>query len=307
MALTRLGMTRSYRGTIPESLRGHMASKGKRRGGTSVLSRQKPKKARGKRSDWQRRLRVGLIALAVILVAAAGTWFLTRQPATPRDSFQWKVTLKMDGDQPLPTSAAEEILAVVRKNLGQGTNADLRRAARLAQKTDSYATVNLVRTGDETVVVQVKPREALLCIEADKLRLVGVDGAVYGAAISPEVCPGPVLKGVFSEGRSKYTMREDVTLATDEEEQAIIREALDLVRLAAAQKLTITSIDHRRYRGFTIALKDRDLEVAIGRAPFTGKLHKLDEILGKLAEKGEQAMRVELDYQGKAFIKLKKM
>lgn len=284
-----------------------MASKGKRRGGLSVLSRQKPKKARGKRSDWQRRLQIGAVLALALAVIGGGIWAFTRPTGASRSQTSWKVTLKMAGDAPLSPAAAEDILAVVRKNLGQGTKTDLRRAARLAQQTESFAVVHLVRTGNTGVLVQIKPRQALLCIEADKLRLVGADGAVYGAALSPEVCPGPILRGVFSEGRGKFVLHDDVSLKLDEEEQGIVREALDLVQLAAGEKLAIASLEHRRYRGFTIALKDRELEVAIGRAPFAGKLHKLDEILGKLSEKGEQAMRVELDYQGKAFIKLKKM
>ena len=67
-------------------------------------------------------------------------------------------------------------------------------------------------------------------------------------------------------------------------------------------------MSYRRFRGFFVILEAQETRFQVpGRAPFAGKLDKLQGILSKLDAKGEVAQRVELDYQGKAFIKLKKM
>ena len=58
---------------------------------------------------------------------------------------------------------------------------------------------------------------------------------------------------------------------------------------------------------FFVVMKDNEAEVALGRPPFAEKLVKLGELINKLSKKGDVASRIELDYQGKAFIKLKKM
>jgi len=45
----------------------------------------------------------------------------------------------------------------------------------------------------------------------------------------------------------------------------------------------------------------------LGQSPFGPHLDRLDKIMAKLKSKNQIAERIELDYQGKAFIKLKKM
>lgn len=279
-----------------------------KRSGTSVLSRQKLKTSRSRVAVALKRRRFLIIGVVLILAIGVGVFISKRQarpiPHAPQD---WHVTLKTPGDEPLADKAAEQVIATVKRNLGDGSKADLRRAARLAQQTDSYATVHILRTGETGVVIEVMPRQPLLCVEADHLRYVAIDGAIYGALDTPEACPGPVLKGVFPESRMRFPQSEQQTLTLDPEEQAIIHEAVELVQLLKAQSFQVAGLEHRRYRGFFVKLKDGDLEIAVGRTPFVGKLTKLTGILDKLQQKGEQASRIELDYQGKAFIKLKKM
>ena len=69
----------------------------------------------------------------------------------------------------------------------------------------------------------------------------------------------------------------------------------------------IKSIEFKRFRGFFVVLQTSETEVALGRSPFSGKLVRLHEILKRLEKTSSTAARIELDYQGKAFIKEKKL
>jgi hypothetical protein len=51
---------------------------------------------------------------------------------------------------------------------------------------------------------------------------------------------------------------------------------------------------------------DDDTEIVIGLQPFAYKLKKLQNILDGLRRDGIVASRIELDYEGKAFIKERK-
>lgn len=286
-----------------------MARKGRGKG--SVLSRQKPKKARRKGAPlplWRK----ALLGLAGVLIIAGvyGVWSWSKRLSGPSDKApDWTVTLKVDGEQPLPDKAADAILAAVKKHIGKGTRDDLRRAAKAAQQTEAYARIHVLKLASGEVVVNVRPRTPLLCLEADKLRLVSADGSVFGTPDGgrADACPGPVLKGLFEQGRTRFTLKEDFTLALDADETTALKEGLELLDGAKAQGLKLGAIEFRKFRGFFVTLQGNETEVAVGRAPFPGKLQKLQGILQKLSEKGEVAVRIELDYQGKAFIKLKKM
>lgn len=285
-------------------------TRGRKRGGASVLSRQKLKKTRSRLGAAFKTRRLVLGIVTFILAMAAGFYLSTQPKVTRKDVGAWQITLKSEDAVPLSDAAANQVLATVRKHLGSGSQAELRRAARSAQQTDSYAAVHVMRTGQRAVTVQVRSRVPLFCAEADRLRFVSAEGSLYGTPEGPEICPGPVLRGLFANDRSRFTMGDDLTVALDETEQSTVREAMELLRLAGVQNLKVIGLESRRYRGFFLTVASsggHEVEVAVGRTPFAPTLAKLSGILDKLSEKGEVAQRVELDYQGKTFIKLKKM
>lgn len=279
---------------------------------SSVLKRQKPK--RGKRRTFGQKLRLYGTALTLVLALAGISYGVYRFKtqgvfvADRPDRIDWKVSIRAAEDQSLPSPAMEDITQTVKRLAGDGSKKSLSRAAEAVQKLDSYAQVSLVKLSPTELAVHVKRRTPAFCVQADKLRFVATDAVVYGSPdpANPNACPGPTLTGLFDEHR-KYTVKGDFTIALDNDERVILREALELLRLAKEKKQSFSQLSYRRFRGFFVTLSGSGAEVAMGRAPFSGKLDKLTGILTKLQAKGQVAERIELDYQGKAFIKSKKM
>lgn len=279
---------------------------------SSVLTRQKPK--RGRRRPLAQSLKLyGVVVLSAVVLGAIGFGvfrlktqglFVSDRP----DKIDWKVTIKAADDQALPSQALEDIVATVKKLAGDGSKRSLNRAAESVQKLDSYAQVSLIKLAPNELAVHVRRRTPAFCVQADRLRFVATDAVVYGTPdpSKADACPGPVLTGVFDDQR-RFTVKSDLTLALEGEERQVLREALELFKLSREKKQAFTQVGYRRYRGFFVTLAGSGAEVAVGRAPFAGKLDKLTGILTKLEAKGHVAERIELDYQGKAFIKSKKM
>ncbi len=278
----------------------------------SVLKRQKPKRAR--KRPLGERLRIYATVAGVCLALAGvsyGVYHLKTQGvfvADRPDQIDWKVSIKTAEDHALSTQAVEDVTATIRKLAGDGSKKSLGRAAEAVQKLDSYAQVSLLKLAPDELAVHVRRRTPVLCVHADQVRFVAEGGVVYGTPdpAKADACPGPVLSGVFDDLR-KFTVRNDFTVALEADERVILKEAIDLLRLSREKKLVFAAMGYRRFRGFFVTLADSNAEVAIGRGPFTGKLDKLTGILTKLEGKGLVAERIELDYQGKAFIKSRKM
>lgn len=282
----------------------------KRKKKSSVLTRQKPK--RGRKRPLAERLKLyGTVAAAVVAIAVGAFAIYSFKTeglfvADRPDRIDWRVSIKTNDADSLPEKAVEDIVATVKKLAGDGSKKSLARAAEAVQKLDSYAQVSLLKLAPSELAVHVKRRTPALCVSADRLRFVAADGVVYGAPDNAEACPGPTVTGIFDE-RRKFTLKSDYTLQLEADERTILREAVELYRLAKEKHQAFAQVDYRRYRGFFVTLQGSGAGVAIGRAPFSGKLDKLSTILSKLEAKGQVAERIELDYQGKAFIKSKKM
>ncbi len=279
---------------------------------SSVLMRQKPKRGRKRSLAESLKLYAAIVLAAAILGGVGyGVYRFKTQGvfvADRPDRIDWKVSIKAAEDQALPTQAMEDIVATVKKLAGDGSKRSLNRAAESVQKLDSYAQVSLIKLAPNELAVHVRRRTPAFCVQADRIRFVATDAVIYGTPdpAKADACPGPLLTGVFDDQR-KFLVKSDLTLALEGEERQILREALELLKLSREKNQTFTQLSYRRYRGFFVTLAGSGAEVAVGRAPFAGKLDKLTGILTKLEAKGHVAERIELDYQGKAFIKSKKM
>ena len=150
------------------------------------------------------------------------------------------------------------------------------------------------------------PRASRLCVEADQIRYIGTDGAIYGSPNPSESCPGPILRGVFETGR-KYQFNRDATLTLSQEELNIALQSLALMGALETAQLSPSTINYAKFRGFIVTLQGSSTEISLGFPPFEGRLQKLSQLLERIATSGSEALRIELDYQGKAFVKLKKI
>lgn len=292
-------------------------STGRKKSG-SVLARQKPKKARKKaRSTYFKRPFWLLCILCIPLLALGGFWTANLASswfsAWMNKPVGWQITLNIAGEKPLPQEQAVEILNIAKRELQAGTRRDMLRAAREIQQYSSFANVHFMKLSSREMVLHISRREPLLCVEADRLRFLTRAGRIYGVAKryneGQTDCPGPLLTGIFPP-KTTFRKRQDQTLAVSHSEQVAVEEAIELFLMLRPMDIPVSQIRFERVRGFFIhatLAEETQTVVALGRAPFTTKLTKLRDIRASLLEKGDVAERIELDYQGKAFIKLRKM
>jgi len=282
---------------------------------SSVLSRQKTKRAKSDKRRWLRPVAISVTLVAVVAglaygwTQAASLWRASHPIAT----VPWEVEIKLIAGEALAPELASDLLGMAKDGLGDGAPSALRELAEEIQKAGSFSAVHVLRTGPHAAVVQIEPRVPVLCLQLDRLYYVTTEGDAYlpGRNAKIEDCPGPVLTGVLGENDPLPGLAADLALDLKPEARAKLRDAVDLLGHTQTFGLTPARIAFQPYRGYSMtmgaAADGTALEVAIGRAPFADRLAKLKDLLDKLAAKHEQAARIELDYQGKAFIKLKKM
>jgi hypothetical protein len=283
----------------------------------SVLRKQKPKSSKNRRRLSLSKYKLtGALTVAFTLVAvgyfsAKGLWhplFSKYLPSPTIASTQWELVVRSSDDQEISEPSQTLVINAARKNLGGGTHDDLVKTAKAVQKLGAFSDVRVTKISPLKVIVSLIQRQPVFCIEADKIRFVSSLGDIYGQldARSSESCPGPILTGLF-EDRSQFTMGEGQTLIVDDQTKMMLQEALALLQDTKKRSINISKFHVEKFRGFVTELTTQGTEGSLGRAPFVEKLDKLSGILEKLAVRQEQAQRIELDYQGKAFVKLKKM
>jgi hypothetical protein len=222
--------------------------------------------------------------------------------STPRKD--WHVVLKLAGDEALEPPLAQDVLEMAYESLGGGSAEELSETAKFIQNEAAFESVKIIRTKPNQVIVSISRRKGVLCVQADHLRLMTALGSVYGR-VNPEDCPGPIVGGVFANRDHPFILNTDMTVKLRTEERDAIVQAAQLFESAKAQNFEPVALDYQRFRGFSMTLKDSGTEVFVGPYPFEAHLQRLTKILSRLKQKGQVAQRIELDYQGKAFIKLR--
>lgn len=169
------------------------------------------------------------------------------------------------------------------------------------QKKLSAKRVTLVSLGNNTVSIDLEMHKAIAAIEFGKKRLLSDEGKVFGNYIETRDHSLPLIKGIGM--KDKVSLADDQSLVLDEESVQRISEARLLINEGLRYNIHYRAIHLDPYRGFQVLLKDKRIRVEMGRTPFKKRYIKLVKILSNLSRKKVNQARIELDYQGKAFIK----
>jgi hypothetical protein len=189
-------------------------------------------------------------------------------------------------------ASGEMELEQIAKNLHRGTD---------------FERIHVFKSEPQQFIVSLRKRTPVLAIMADRLRFLTKDGVIYGE-VHDNQTPLSMLNGVFSSRASdSFEFGEDGALVTTTAEKVALLEAVELNALANQKNLGVAQIDFQEYRGFILHLTIDSIEVAIGRSPFATRLKRLDSTMNQLKKNGILYSRIELDYDGKAFIKEKKI
>ena len=225
---------------------------------------------------------------------------------------EWTIQMTSPEGNPLGDDIRKEVLKVSAGILKSGSPQELDELARAVEGIGSLERLHVVRPQYATIVISAGIREPVLLVQAGpKIRYLTADGTVYGDATNPATnpsgnVPSILVSGVFDARGTNLQLDRSAKVITTTEEQAILLNALNLWRLCAAQNLAVKVMTYQKFRGFDVRMEDSS-EVVLGTAPFEYKIEKLVGIFTKLRKQGVAASRIELDYDGKAFIKERKL
>lgn len=211
-----------------------------------------------------------------------------------------------------PISASRPIsdkeFARIRKAVDQQMTKDPTQLKKIAAKIQSnglYDEVNVAMTSQQNISVKLHPRVKHACIRHGKnLRFVSRTGTAFGLT---KACSDQItLLGILS-GSDKLlpTKRVATTAAQNQLILQSVKLTEELKALDVLRTQTVRWVPHRGFR-FTAEIRPHKhtLTVDIGQAPFTSNISKLRKLLNR--EELGKIEKIELDYQGKAFIKRKR-
>jgi cell division septal protein FtsQ len=291
----------------------------------SVLEKQRVSKKGAKNSfsghafSWSLAAKSLLIVLSIVLVSALcirafdkakdlASYVNSLIVLSPKD---WRIEVVSGGGSPLPEDVKREVYKVAGRSLKTGSAEDLQRLAKQVESLGMVDGVRVVRPLADTVLLSAELRRpALLVGVGNKTRFMTLDGTVFGDSSdntgNPSAAnPGVIVTGVFDH-RPNPGVDDSMRVITSAEERRHLLDALEVWQRSNESGVETRQISFQKFRGYSISLAD-GTEVVLGIKPFDYKLKKLRGILDGLKKDGITAARIELDYEGKAFIKERKL
>jgi hypothetical protein len=230
---------------------------------------------------------------------------------TPRS---WNVQVRDLSSIPLSDESRREIHRIASKHLKSGHPDELLKIAQATEASGHLEQTKVLRLLSDTIVVTTQSRVPVLIVEVgSKKRYLTAEGTIYGevSSLPADSDEGRevsvLLTGVF-DNRSEPPIGFDDNgrLRTTNDEKKILIDALNVLRISKNASFKITKINYQTFRGFLVTLED-STEIVLGFSPFDYKINKLTGILSKIKSQGIIAARIEIDYEGKAFIKERKL
>ena len=224
---------------------------------------------------------------------------------------EWRIDVLSSGGAPLPEDVRREVYKIASKQLRQGSPAELSTLAKQVEGLGMLDGVKVIRPLADTVILSAEIRRpALLVSVGAKTRFLSLDGTVFGDSADNSgnpsgSLPTVLVTGIF-DGRPNPAVDSSLRIIVTPEERRHLSEAIEIWQRSVESGVDVRSVGFQKFRGYAITLND-ETEIVIGIKPFDYKLKKLRGILDGLKKDGVVASRIELDYEGKAFIKERKL
>ena len=328
MAFTPIDLE-TRRGVNPKGAGRHMFFSRKNQKTTkstshSVLKGQRPRKrtpgdmANASRS---RKMPLNLGRIATVAMVAVGIYFLIKMVVNHRndiDAFAslWPqnptVTVESNDGTIFDEKTTKAIFDVVSKEMKIGSIVRFSAMGEALESLGTLENISIIRPQRGLLMIRAGLRKPLLLVSVgDHLRYLTIDGTVFGDANDGRPLPGQnrptvTLSGLFEERGTNFVFDASSRLMVSAAERALLVQAIALYESVSRDQLSLTGISYQRFRGFTLKTTDNS-EIVLGNTPFEHKLQKLKAIRDKLSSSGVTALRIELDYDGKAFVKERKL
>jgi cell division septal protein FtsQ len=154
------------------------------------------------------------------------------------------------------------------------------------------------RTFPDQLYIRVSERKPAALINLDQLHLVDRNGVIFKKVAHQEGQGLPIVTGIdwgnLMDYKKKYTL--------------LINEALSLLSLFEQKgfhKSYISEININPTLGLKVYTTNNTLQIVMGFAPFHKKCNRLYVIMDDLNNKNLTAQKIDLNYQHKAFVKIK--
>ena len=255
-----------------------------------ALDNQKPKKRKNHIPRNIPHLKKS-ITIAVALGFSTISFFLTFWSKEPRLSDSIKVQFIEERSQKISEKNKRAITEAIHKKMA-GSSIDLLKITQIIKRKLELDSVRVVMPYPDHLVLNLIQRKPFLGIKLKSFHWVSHSGHIYGSIKKPKDLKLPFLKGI--PRRSKKFTRESQSL--------LIKEAVTLVKNLQEQSYQIHLVEYLPYRGFKVKTID-DIDIFMGRKPFRSRIKRLRKITTRMSAKGVRVSRIELDYNGKAFIK----
>lgn len=246
---------------------------------------------------------VALFAVGYFLYSKEIKTSLTSSLGSKHSSPNYQIIIKPDGNTPLPQKIRSRIIRKAQKTIKENPDNLMLAVARAIEKNSNFSRVHVLNYGHNKLVISVFKRKPFLAVKADTLRYLTKDGDVFGRIRDDDNQGLVPLYGVFPKSKTNYRFNDDNSLFINNVQKSLLLEAVDLLSYTKKNKLSLVSMRFEKFRGFFVKLKQNGIEVSFGRKPFDKKVKRLGKILKNLKNKGIISTQIELDYEGKAFIK----
>ncbi|MCX6117919.1 MAG: hypothetical protein NT027_10280 [Proteobacteria bacterium] len=301
--------------------------KSRKKKSKSILSGQRPSKRRSKSRHQSILDRFGLIPIAVIVcicfIIVLGLWSIAGKISSSTQNYfhnlqvylqlpppEWNIQIVDPNGVPLSDDIRREIFKQAQKVTRNRHNIDQSQLIQTIGSLGMFEKISIVRPQFQTVVIGATVRVPIMTTMINgQLRLVTEEGHIYGSSSQlAEKADSQSLvevSGIIEKQNADpdFDVTQKMRLSPDESSR--LGSAITLRSQALKMGLVFNKIEYQGYRGFSLNMTDSS-EIVLGVGPFEYKLEKLAGILTKLKAQGITAARIELDYDGKAFIKERK-
>ena len=214
------------------------------------------------------------------------------------------ITIKTKDNHHLLAAEEDFVFEIAEKTQSNSDYIDTYMLAKTIQQQSDFAQVVVVNPYPHKYWIVVEKRKALLSIVADKKRLISQSGEVYGSYQEDLHAHLATVDGIFDKKTQLTKLTNNSFLLSDKQRELILT-CKKLLLFAKDSNVSLKKISYARYRGFYVLLHQPAIKVVVGSSPQRKHFVKLMGLLSSLENTKDNIDTIELDYNGKAFIKEK--
>ncbi|SME91065.1 cell division protein FtsQ/DivIB [Pseudobacteriovorax antillogorgiicola] len=261
----------------------------------SLLTKQKLKRRHHIPTVWFTKVSAPIIVIAMFSLSFLGVLKSLEQYAIP---------LPLSPIQVHPHQIAIQHQEFIKDYISRNPIQDLQQVESFKldlQKKLAAKSLSTLALTPYKILLKAEFHQSLAAIEYGIKRLLSDKGKVFGQYSEKHHHHLPMISGISID--RKLDLDNEQSVVMSERNNEVLQEALLLINDGLRYNIRYKAIHFDSFRGFQVLLFDKRIRVEMGRRPFNKRYIKLEKILSNLSKKRVNTARIELDYQGKAFIK----